>query len=172
MKLNWEKFQNILGRKKAKYLLIVAFCLSMILLLIPQKQKNTETENIKEPIFSVSKEELRIEEILNTIQGAGNVKVYLSINATEEKIYGQNMKEKWSDGQKEESNSEYSFLEDGNSDQPLLLQTVYPVFRGAVISAEGAEEPTVCLQLLNAVKAATGLSGDKIQIVIMKNQGE
>ena len=153
--------------KKGKLLLAGMLLLGVLLMLLPQKKEEPVSVTAPEAQFSVSSEEARLQTILCTIRGAGKVSVYLAVDRTEEKIYGQNEKEKLSSEEQRESQREYTYLDDGKADSPLLLQTVFPQYRGAIIAAEGASDPLVRLALTEAVSAATGLSSDKIQIVIM-----
>ena len=54
------------------------------------------------------------------------------------------------------------------SDVPVVRQTVYGQYRGALIVCGGADSPSVRLQLVNAVAGLTGLPSDKITVIKMK----
>ena len=55
------------------------------------------------------------------------------------------------------------------SDTPLIRQTVFGQYRGALIVCQGADAPSVRLKLVNAVAGLTGLPSDKITVIKMKH---
>ena len=56
------------------------------------------------------------------------------------------------------------FSEKSGNKEPVTQKTVMPTIQGAVITAEGAGDPIVKTNIINAVGALTGLSIDKIQV--------
>ena len=50
----------------------------------------------------------------------------------------------------------------------LVRQTLGPVYRGAVILCQGADDPTVKLAVVEAVRCVTGLGADQISVQKMK----
>ena len=59
---------------------------------------------------------------------------------------------------------------ESSRDAPVVVQTIYPTFRGAVVVAEGADAGSVKLDLVNAVSSLTGLGADKITVIKMKSE--
>ena len=61
--------------------------------------------------------------------------------------------------------SETVVISSGSGTQEtVLVQQVYPRFQGALVVAEGGGNPTVRLNLTEAVAALTGLGADKISV--------
>ena len=52
---------------------------------------------------------------------------------------------------------------------PVTLKTVYPEYLGALIVSEGADDPAVKYQLVQAVAGLTGLGTDKIIVSKMND---
>ena len=55
-----------------------------------------------------------------------------------------------------------------SSEAPVAVQVLGPVYRGAVVVAEGADRAAVRLSLVNAVSSLTGLGADHITVIKMK----
>jgi stage III sporulation protein AG len=53
-------------------------------------------------------------------------------------------------------------------DEPAVVSTAFPVFRGALIVAEGGDDPVIRYQLSAAVAALLDLGADQITVVKMK----
>ena len=53
-------------------------------------------------------------------------------------------------------------------ENPVLQQTVGPVYQGAVVLCQGAADAAVRLAVVEAVSKATGLGADKICVLKMK----
>ena len=53
----------------------------------------------------------------------------------------------------------------GSGNQEVVpLQTLAPQFQGALVVCPGGEDPEVCLQIIQAVSALTGLGSDRISV--------
>ena len=57
---------------------------------------------------------------------------------------------------------------EGGNKIPMTEKIVMPTIEGAVITAQGVENANVKTNIINAVKSATGLSIDKIQVFEME----
>ena len=60
------------------------------------------------------------------------------------------------------------FSEKDGGQVPMTEKIVMPTIEGAVITAQGAKNVAVKSNIVNAVKSATGLSIDKIQVFEME----
>ena len=117
-----------------------------------------------------------MEAILSEIEGAGRVRVMLQYAAGEKSIFQTDSEQeiRTSGDGKETRTAVETVLSSRESgrDGPVVVQTVYPTYRGAVIVAEGADVGTVKLDLVNAVSSLTGLGADKITVIKMKSEQE
>ena len=50
----------------------------------------------------------------------------------------------------------------------LVRQTLEPKYRGAVVLCQGADQPSVRLAVVEAVRCVTGLGADRISVLNMK----
>ena len=157
------------GIVKNKYLLI-AVLIGALLLVIPTARHTEEsgTAQTEESVFSVAAEEKRLESILAKIEGAGSVRVMLSVKSGTERILAVDESTTESED-KTETSRETVIVSKGSSVQDVVvLSHVYPEYSGAVIVAEGAGSSAVKLRITEAVAAVTGLRSDRITVVKMK----
>ena len=163
MELNkWRsKAGELIG--KYKYVLIVIL-VGIALMLIPDGKKSTQTAAApEEPVYLDQTEELT--QILSQIQGAGKVKVLLTISAQEQTVYQVDQTVEASG----RINSETVIITDGDRNEQGMVQKILaPEYRGAIILCQGAEDAAVRLSIVEAVSDATGLSTDRISVLKMK----
>lgn len=164
--------------KGAKYPLIVLL-VGLVLLLIPTGMR--DRDGGKDADGAVADKaadsaggdlEAELEEILSLIDGAGKVRVLLTPVTDGERVLARDRVTSGEsrDGQtrSEESDSAVTVQRSGGGSETVEVSYIYPSYRGAVVAAQGADNASVRLELLEAVKAATGLGGDDIRIVKMK----
>ena len=150
---------------KYKYPILVAL-VGLGLMLLPSEQGPTEPV---EPPQAVERSlEERLEALLGRIEGAGQVSVLLT-----EKEGSQTLYQTDSQTDADESGSRRTddtvLVEDENrTESGLVRQTLGPVYRGAVILCQGADDPTVKLAVVEAVRCVTGLGADQISVQKMK----
>ena len=131
---------------------------------------------------SYDENEEKLANILSNIEGVGKVKVLLTYSqpSTYLPIYNENLKASnttetdsaggsrtvtESDSQKEVI---YKEDESGNR-EPVTQSIISPKIKGAIITAEGADNADVKTAIVQAVEAATGLATHKIQVFKMSN---
>ena len=150
---------------KYKYPILVAL-VGLGLMLLPSEQEPTEPV---EPPRAVERSlEEKLEALLGRIEGAGQVSVLLT-----EKEGSQTLYQTDSQTDADESGSRRTddtvLVEDENrTESGLVRQTLGPVYRGAVILCQGADDPTVKLAVVEAVRCVTGLGADQISVQKMK----
>lgn len=162
--VDWKMWSRQFVRYKY---VIILIGIGIILLLIPtaspKEAVTTEALNTEED-FSVEALEDQLEEILSRIEGAGQVKVMLTVESGMKRVFAQDgrLEQEGGSVQKE---SETVVVSNGTGIQEtVLVQQIYPRFQGALIVAEGGGDPSVRLHLTEAVAALTGLGADKISV--------
>lgn len=153
--------------QKYKYALVLLI-IGLALMLIPG-QETDEPEAEVEPVSAQTTDDLetRLENLLRQIDGAGEVRVLLTVETGEETIY-QTDGQSGTDSDSVQQSSDTVIVEDSNRQESGLVRTVQsPVYRGAVIVCQGADKPTVRLAIVEAVRCATGLRTDQISVVKM-----
>jgi stage III sporulation protein AG len=52
---------------------------------------------------------------------------------------------------------------------PLVVQETYPVYQGALVLCQGADNAAVRLDIVSAISGLTGLGADKITVIKMED---
>lgn len=148
--------------QKYRYVLLVLLA-GVLLMLLPQDTSEqtvpTEVTIEAEPDFASE-----LSDILSLIDGAGRVEVLLSQSAGEQIHY--QIDEDRSDS---DLRQETVILTDADRAESGLVQRIDPpIYQGAVILCQGADSPSVRLQITQAVANATGLTTDRISVLKMK----
>lgn len=160
-----KKVWKSLGRYKFVLLVILV---GIVLLLLPdsektQKSQESLTVNTEED-FSVEALEEKLERTLSEIDGAGEVRVMLTVESGMKRVLAQDasLDQEESAVQRE---TETVVISTGSGTQDVvLIQQIYPQFQGALVVSTGGDDPAVRLKLTEAVAALTGLGADKISI--------
>lgn len=155
-----------MGKKLGRFRYpILILLLGILLLALPGKTSRAQPEAPEQTESTgLTIQEARLESLLSQIQGAGQVRVLLSLQTGEQTQYQTDTRPQ-ADGT-EESTVLYSA--GSGSQRALVRQVSGPQYRGAVIVCQGADQPQVKLALVQAVASVTGLGADQITVVKMK----
>ena len=168
---------------KNKFVLLVILAGVFLMLLTTGGGENTgnggnnaNVHSMDTVEFSLYDQEQRISSALSQIDGAGEVTVILTLRGSAQRVIARDTRassvnQRSETGQDSMEQSESTVLISAGSQQqrPVALQYIYPEYLGALVVAQGADNATVRLELLNAVSSLTGLSADRITISRMKN---
>ena len=154
---------------KYKYALAVLL-VGLLLMMIPTRERITEETTESKPAEAVQSVDLasELKDILCAIQGAGNVKVMLTVAEGERTLYQTDSTYSQSENNTNTKTQTILITDSERNQTGLIHQKNPPIYRGAVILAQGADEPTVRLAIVDAVSKATGLGADKISVLKMK----
>lgn len=154
------------GLKKYRYAALILL-LGVGLMLIPQEKKEQEPLSQSEPVYDEL--ESQLEMLLGTIDGAGEVEVLLTLKEGTRYTY-QTDEQYYTDSSEEEREKTTVLVSNGNGTETAVVSgTMYPVYMGAVVVCEGADNSFVKLSIVNAVSDLTGLGSDKISVIKMKD---
>lgn len=168
-KWNWEglvkKLRTLLDRYK--YVLMVIL-VGVVLLLIPGTagEKQPTQSGSSPPAaagdqgFDLETMERKLESALSDIDGAGSVSVVLSVREGERSVVARDT----TVGDREDSETTVVVSKGSGTEEPVVLQKVYPQYQGALVVCEGGGNAAVRLKLTEAVAALTGLGTDRISI--------
>lgn len=147
--------------------------------------KNTNTtskvlaQNVESDTSNQEDLETKLEDILESINGVGKVKVLIkySESSTVVAMYNETSSEsttKENDGDggskdvtETENKKEIVYTEEDGKNKPITEKVVMPVIEGAVITAQGASNANIKSSIVSAVEAVTGLAVHKIQVFEM-----
>jgi len=167
--------------QKYKYLALVIGA-GLVLLMWPRP--DAPAAQTPEPVdgyaaFAVDEMEKRLAETLSRMEGAGRVKVMLTLKSDMEVLYLEDVDEKvhteWENGQAavqdRESKGKTVLAGASGGNRPVKTGRVFPVYQGALVVCEGAGNAQIQLQIKEAVSALTGLSGAVITVTPMAEEG-
>lgn len=124
--------------------------------------------------------EENLEKILSQIQGVGSTKVFVTYSQTSQVIPIYDEDSSKSDTEEsdkqggnrkvtESSNKKSIVYQEVNGEKiPITQSVMQPVIEGAIVTAQGASDPNIKTNIIQAVEAVTGLPTHKIQVFEMK----
>ena len=148
-----------------RYPLLVLVAGVGLLLLPGKKEPVKDTATLQHD--PESELEARMEALIAQIDGAGSVRVLLTLESGVEKIYLEDYEQKTREDETERRSTTVLVSENGN-DVPVVIKTKQPIYKGAVVVCSGADRAAVRLNIVRAVSSLTGLGSDKITVVKMK----
>ena len=149
--------------------------------------EQTDTYEKTEKIESVEEYERymenKLEQAISAMEGAGKVKVMITVNTSKELVVAKDKPVTRSDttetdseggsrvvselGSEEET--VYRKESDGSS-SPYVVKTLQPVIEGVVVITQGGDRPEVSKNITEAVVALFDIEPNKIKVVKMKSE--
>lgn len=120
--------------------------------------------------------EENLEDILSKIAGVGKVKVLVTYSETSEVVAMYNEKNTLNNTEETDTNGGVRKIEQTDTDKeiiyeekngqktPITQKVIMPKIEGAIVTAEGASNPAIKTNIIQAVSAATGISTYRIQV--------
>ena len=150
---------------KYKYPILVAL-VGLGLMLLPSEQEPTEPAEPPRAVECSLEEKL--EALLGRIEGAGQVSVLLTEKEGSQTLYQTDSQTDADDSGSRRTDDTVLIEDENRTESGLVRQTLSPVYRGAVILCQGADDPSVKLAVVEAVRCVTGLGADQISVQKMK----
>ena len=153
-----------------KYRAVLAVLLAGVLLLASGHSGNTASaDSTVSQSFDLNDFQQELQARLAAISGAGRVELMLSLDQTEESVYAVNTRQtSGSDSRSRES--DVSVVSNGScGETPVTVKRVLPVFRGAVVLCDGADDASVRLSVTQAVSTVCGIGADKVTVLKMQS---
>ena len=107
-------------------------------------------------------------QILQSIEGAGQVQVMLSVATGEKTVYQTNRDTSTDDAGGSEKIDTVILTDSQRNESGLIKQIDPPAYLGAIVVCQGANNPSVKLAITQAVAKITGLRTDNICVLKMK----
>lgn len=190
----FKKSENGKDKKKQIENIVVFIIILIITVLIinnmwssgenESKQEKADTTKVLAQTSSSQQDDLEsnLEDILETINGVGKVKVLIkySESSTVVAMYNETISEsitKENDGnggskdvKESENKKEIVYTDEDGTNKPITEKVVMPVIEGAIITAQGASNANIKTSIVSAVEAVTGLPVHKIQVFEMNSK--
>ena len=126
--------------------------------------------------------EQRLEDVLRYVDGAGNVKVLITLKESEYRIVEKDGSEEYTNTEETDSaggsrtigesrvekSTIYTTNDNGQS-IPYVVKTISPTVEGVVVIAQGAGRQSVQDNIIEAIQVLFDIEANKIKIVKMKN---
>jgi len=167
---------KLLENEKYRKIVIFAGIAGIALIFISSfvpSGKKTETAKTTQEITAQEYEtqlENNLTEIISQIQGAGNAKVMITLEQTEENVYATEDKKSGQtakDGSEESSEKTYLLVKnDDGSESALALTQIQPVVKGVVVVCDGGGDPEIQQNIINAV--TTALHVTSVRVCVLK----
>ena len=167
--VEYVKKWNLEKLKKYRYPALI-LALGLMLLLLPVGGRADEPQETvvkaQSGDFSLALFTEEAETLLSQVQGAGEVRLLLSLETDGRRDYLSD--ERQSQGAESQQTERQAVLTSGSgSQEPVILSRSYPEFRGAVVLCQGADSAQVTLSIKEALGSLTGLGMDKITVLKM-----
>ena len=150
--------------KKYKFMILVLLA-GMVLMMCPEAEETKETPAPAAKEISLQES---LESILEKISGAGEISVLLTQSAGEETIYQTDENSSVQESGSSTQRQTVLVSGAGREEMGLVKKVKAPTYLGAVVVCQGADNASVRLAVVEAVRSATGLSSDRISVLKMK----
>ena len=155
--------------KKYRYPIFILL-IGLILMSIPGKTSLTISE--KQMASETQDQETledRLSAILSKMHGAGNVEVILTPSSGEEVIYQTNQDQTSGSNSVHTKNDTVTITGTDRIQTGLIRQINPEQYQGAIVLCQGADDPNIRLQIVDAISKATGLGANKISVLKMQS---
>lgn len=165
MKELLQRAAEVVQRKKYGMTLLVVAA-GVALMLLPGTSEDAgekqTTQNAED--FSLEETQAQMEKLLSRIEGTGKLQLMLTLKSGSRLRLAEDQDET-ADQEETSRRTETVTVSRGGSEDVVITQQMYPIYQGAVVVCQGADQAAVRLAVTEAVSALTGLSSDRITVV-------
>lgn len=157
--------EKISENKKLRTLIIIALIVAVVVILLCGFVNTDETsaETNDEVIVYVDRLENRLSELLSEVEGAGKVKVALSVASGRELVLAMKKNETITDGVTKIEETPITV-----NGKTVTVKELYPEITGVLIVAEGAKNLSVLTRIQQAASSLLNIDINRIEILTMK----
>lgn len=183
-----KKIKEFLLKDKFRKIIVIAGVLGIALIFFSGHLKSSSKKREKAEFEQsgssnstqqyVNKLESSLKEMISSIKGAGNTKVLVTLESTEETVYATEEKknkeateDKTTDGQtskkreSDDSEKKYITMKDADgTERALSVTQIQPTIKGVVVVCEGGNQPEVQQKITDAVKTALNITSKKVYV--------
>ena len=179
-----ELFRKVPPKKWMLLAMVGVICLLMATYIekMDSKKGDMQLENIhiqKEEETSYGTQlERRLEQVLSTVEGAGQVEVIITFVDSGEKVVNKDVNNSASNLTEQDSaggnrvSEEYHYEENTilsgsstGSGTPYVIQELTPTVLGVLVVSDGGDSPVVVEKITTAISALFGVSAHKITVL-------
>ncbi len=157
-------FEKISENKKLRLFIIIALIVAVVVILLSGFVKTDGgTAETDEVIAYVDRLENRLSELLSEVEGAGKVKVAVSIASGRELVLAMKKNETVADGVTKIEETPITV-----NGKTVTVKELYPEITGVLIVAEGAKNLSVLTKIQQAASSLLNIDINRIEILTMK----
>lgn len=171
--MKWDDLKQHIGLIQRKFgslkYAILILLIGIVLMALPNV--NQKDEEKTETLVTVSDSfETKLEDTLRLVDGAGNVRVLLTLQEDNRYTYQMDVEDYKQTEHQERIEQTVLVRDRDGSESAVIVGVEYPVYKGAVVICEGADSAAVRLHITKAVSDLTGLGSDKISVIKMQSK--
>lgn len=158
-----KSIKGIFKKIKPEYLIMISAAIIILVLFLSTTVASKSSTNSESDVNDyVEMLETKLSSRLSELDGAGKVKVIISVKSG---MRNEIATERQVSGIGGEKTTETPVLISG---KPLILGEIYPEICGVIIMAKGADDIRVKLSLITAAQTFLDVDSSKIQVLPMK----
>ena len=155
--------------KKYRFVLLILLT-GLVLLLLPDSGKKEKEIPAEEgEVFSLEETQRSMEEILGRIEGTGRLQLMLTLKSSSQLQLAEDEERSAGDSETQLRQEKVTLNRGSGYEDVIVTRRIYPVYQGALVVCQGADNAAVRLAVTEAVAALTGLSSDRITVVKWKS---
>lgn len=170
-----EKLRELTKGRKWAVFMTICGVLGLLMIMIssllpenaPDKKKTAEMNSKTDAVRYCDDTERRLENFLADIDGAGEVRVYLTVGSDERYVYA--TEGRYSRGDSKTEEEERYVIVGGGGEKNALIETIRtPEITGAVVACQGGESAQVRESVYKAVSAALDIPTSRIFVTKLR----
>lgn len=162
----WKtRISEAAGKYKYVWLILLV---GILLMMLPGKETEVPATDAQDTLVQEPSIQTQLEAILSRVKGAGQVSVMITVAQGERILYQTDSSYTQSNDQTDTQTQTILITDSQRNENGLIHQKNPPIYQGAIVLAQGADDPTVKLALVEAVCDVTGLGADKISVLKMQ----
>ncbi len=165
------------GRKRTNLIILLAASAVLLILLSGCPESENKPAKVESDASQYAAQlERRLEEIISSVEGAGQSRVMVTLQnggeylyASEDSISTDNSAStdsggRQSSGEREEHRSSFIIIDTGQGEQALVRTELMPSVSGVVVVCPGADDPQVAQRIMSVVTTALDISPKRVCI--------
>lgn len=157
-----------LKNDKKALLTVIIGILGMLLVLLSEipaaGNAGNKTETASQGEFYSDDLERKTEKLISQIEGAGEVSVMLTYEATEERVWAKDVSTKKEDDKSADTEEKHIIVDTSQGESGLTVKVIYPKVRGVAVVCSGGEDPLVNSRIKSLVSALFDIGSNRISI--------
>ena len=136
--------------------------------IIPSNAQSTKKDEYSYDEY-ITALESKTTKLLESIDGAGECRVMITLENTRESVFAKNYEES-SSGSSYSNSNEYVLYKGQEGETPLLVKEYFPQIKGVAVVCSGADNIAVKESIINCLTSVFDLPSTKISVSKLRNK--